>query len=528
MLAAVRRFDDHGWQGAPVPAVLVAADGVVRALNDRARQLFPSAEAGAELGVATTTWLAEAHRSRRSLDGHEASAGGWVCDRSYVAHPVRHEDGAVTWWLTDDTELRRAREALWRERERVEFLLEMSTALQGSLTVPRCMETIARLAADRLADAVLILAPPVLRRHRRVSCVRGGTPVHGELAADPSTVPGLSEALHGFPTVPSHRLDPGAAPDWLLPDRFGPAGSIVVTPLPGHGVAAGVLVLLRGAGSPAFSEDEEAFARLFAARAGAAMSAARLLAQQVSISEILMRDLLPPVLREVGGVEFAGGYRAAHDTELVGGDFYDLHEMGRGESLAVLGDVCGKGLEAAALTGKIRNTLHALLPMADDHRRMLDVLNTTLRSPHSTRFVTLVLVSAVRDGAGVRLRVTSAGHLPPLVVHTDGRVEEAPTRGTLIGVLPEISATTAELVLAPGETCLLYTDGVTEARGGPLGGVMFGEDRLRTELAECGGMPAEAVVERVAMLATQWCGHEPRDDIALLAIRAPRGDGQAV
>src|SRR5690606_18475091 len=99
----------------------------------------------------------------------------------------------------------------------------------------------------------------------------------------------------------------------------------------------------------------------------------------------------------------------------------------------------------------------------------------------------IFLASAHREGASVTLRLTSAGHPPPLIVRRDGTVEEADTGGTLIGVLPEITSRTAHVRLAPGETCLLYTDGVTEAKGGPLGDVQFGEERLKRALAECGG-----------------------------------------
>ena len=145
----------------------------------------------------------------------------------------------------------------------------------------------------------------------------------------------------------------------------------------------------------------------------------------------------------------------------------------------MLGDVCGKGLEAAVLTGKIRNTVHALRPMARDHRRMLGLLNNALLKSEHTRFVTLVLASVSRRGPDVGLRLTCAGHPPPLIVRSDGRVEEAQTRGTVVGALPTIETTTVEADLAPGETCLLFTDGITEARGGPLGDDQFGEERLR-------------------------------------------------
>ena len=248
----------------------------------------------------------------------------------------------------------------------------------------------------------------------------------------------------------------------------------MITPLPGHGVSAGALVLLRHADEGEFSEDEEVVAQLFAARAGAALSAARLYADQASITRTLMRDLLPPPLQPVHGIDFAGGYRASEDYEVVGGDFYDVHPAATadGETLVVLGDVCGKGLEAAMLTGKIRNTLQALTPLAADHQAVLELLNGAMLSTEHCRFATLVLASVANRDGGVFLRLTSAGHLPPLIVRDGGQVQQAETCGTLIGALPNIEAQSFETTLAPGETCVLYTDGVTEARGGPMGDYM--------------------------------------------------------
>lgn len=187
----------------------------------------------------------------------------------------------------------------------------------------------------------------------------------------------------------------------------------------------------------------------------------------------------------------------------------------------VLGDVCGKGLDAAVLTGKIRNTLQALAPLADQHEDVLKLLNSALLSPDNSRFATVVLASVARRDGQLMLRLTCAGHPAPLIVRHDGRLERADTRGTLVGALPEFKARSYETALAPGEVCLLYTDGVTEARGGPLNKDVFGEKRLSTALAECAGMPAEAVVERVMMLATQWAGQRTHDDMAVVAISSP-------
>jgi serine phosphatase RsbU (regulator of sigma subunit) len=539
---------DRSWRGAPYPAVVVAADGTVRAINETGRLLFPDAAPGAAMAGSTPEWLVEAHHATHAAfpgpalppvsaelteAGPEESAPagavsslvhGWLDERSYEAHPVVHDDHSVTWWLIDDTDTRLAQDALRLERERAAFLSEASTALLGSLNLSRCMDVAATLAAEHLADAALVIAPASRSGFPMVSCVRGERPAQRQLSIDPDELPGLGEAVRGFPPVPSRWIDASMTPDWAVPEGFGEVGSVVVTPLPGHGVPAGALVLLRRAGQAGFSTEEEIFARLFAARSGAAMSAARMFAQQAAITETLMRELLPPTLHQVGGVDFAGRFRPSLVTERVGGDFYDVHPGLDGEaSLAVLGDVCGKGLDAAVLTGKVRNTLQALLPMAEDHARVLDLLNGALINSHTTRFVTLVLASVLRTGPDVQLRLTCAGHLPPLVVRRDGSVEEAATRGTLIGVLPDIQAATAEVTLLPGESCLLYTDGITEARGGPLGDEPFGEARLHTALTECGGLPAEAMVERVQMLASEWVGGGDHDDMAVLAITAPRG-----
>ncbi|MFD6925677.1 SpoIIE family protein phosphatase [Streptomyces sp. NPDC059944] len=513
------------WASAPYPVVIADRDGTVTYTNELAAALFAGICSGSALCDTAPSWLTDAHARRAAgTPGDAVLASGPVGERTFDAHPTVQDDGSVIWWLVEDTDLRLAREALRVERERTAFLAEASNTLLSSLNLERCMDVTAQLAAEYLADAALVIAPRQGHRLPVVVCVQGGSPQRIQWDVDPDEVPGLGEALQGFPPVPSRWIDPASAPAWLVPDGFGPVGSIVVTPLPGHGVPGGALVLLRRSGETAFSEGEEVFARLFAARAGAAMSAARLYTEQSSLTQTLMRDLLPPVLHQISGVDFAGGYRPSKDHERIGGDFYDVHPAATtGEaSFAVLGDVCGKGLEAAVLTGKIRNTLQALLPLTKDHQRMIDLLNTSLLNSHQTLFATLVMVSAVREGNLVQLRVTSAGHPPVMIVRGNGAVEEGTSRGTLVGALPQARATTVSETLAPGEFCVLFSDGITEAKGGPLGDEMFGEDRLKEALAQCAGMPAEAIVEHVQMLASQWVGSKGHDDMAVMVIAAPR------
>ncbi|MBR7825021.1 serine/threonine-protein phosphatase [Actinospica sp. MGRD01-02] len=501
----------------PFPVVVVDAAGVVREANAAAVDSVPGVLVDASFAQCAPEWLVRAH------DAGETQAVGPVGERVLHGRVSLWPGGNTAWWLSDRTEYEALQGDLTRERESKAFLIEASNRLLASLNVEKTTATAASLAAEHLAELAIVVAPPA-RRGLALTCARRGGPVTTEVRRlDPAEVPGLAEALQGFPPVPSRWLDPAAAPDWLVPDGFGPVGSLVVTPLPGNGVPAGALILLRGARSGEFTEDEEAFARLFAARAGAAISAGLLFARQSTVARVLTDELVPPVLSRVDGIELAGGYRPALGDERVGGDFYDFHPPTPQDpnALIVLGDVCGKGIEAAVLTGRIRSSIAALRTVEYDHVRMLRLLNGALLSSRHTRFATMVLASVRSDGENVVARVTCAGHPPPLVVRADGAVEEVRSRGTLIGALTTVSAESSEVVLAPGETCLLYTDGITEGRGGATGREMFGTARLARVLGECSGMPAEAVLERVQMVAAQWAGSEPHDDTAVIAITAP-------
>ncbi|MGW6014332.1 PP2C family protein-serine/threonine phosphatase [Streptomyces sp. NPDC055210] len=514
----------------PFPAVTVDASGTVLSHNAQAADLLARVSVGVALDEVAPAWLTEAHLRRADGAGKEppAWADGRIGAHCVKALGVPGVDGAVTWWLVGESAPAGAARELARERVRAGLLQELSSELLASLDVDRCTAMTAQRAARHLADAAVVVGTgdgcgfPVTR------CIADGPVVQERLALDPGQLPGLVEALQGLPAVSSRWIDPREVPSWAVPEGFvgdvGDIGSVVVVPLPGHGVPTGCLVLLRRRQEAAFTPAEESFAQLFAARAGAALSVARSHTRQVHSTDVLMGDLLPPPLGRVHGICFSGGYRASVTGELVGGDFYDLHpaDTPETETVAVLGDVCGKGLEAAVVAGRIRHVLQALVPFAADHTRVLTLLNGALLSSPQTPFVTLVLVTAVRQDARVRLRISSAGHPAPLIVRVTGQVEEARTGGTLIGVFADIEFKTAEVALQPGETCLLYSDGITEARGGPLGNVMFDEDRLRAALAQCAGMPAEAVTERVQMIIAQWVGEGAHDDMAVLAIGAPR------
>lgn len=505
-------------QAAPWPLLLAGADGRVRWANPAATALLPGVAPGTDLARHAPRWLAEAHARR------DREAAGNVGGRTFRAEAAAADErDDVLWWLCDDTDLTTARHELRTERDRARFLAEVSRQLPGTLDARACRARTARLAAGHLADAAVVVGAARGVRPPFAAAPRDGEVTHGRLGGHPADVPGLAEALEGFPPVPSRWLDPGALPAWL-PSAPGAAGALMVTSLPGSGAPVGALVLLRAAGAEPFTEDEEAFVRVFAARVGAALAAAALRTEHTAVAELLTQDLLPPELRRVDGVEYAGGHRPAHGEFRVGGDFFDIMPAAEegGETHVVLGDVCGKGLEAAVLTGRIRSALRALHLVESDHQRLLRVLNSALLSTRHSRFATLVLASARRRDDTVALRLTSAGHPPPLVVRRDGGVDAVPTRGTLVGALPEVFTRTHHTTLRPGEACVLYSDGVTEAKGGPCGTDQFGEARLRAALAECAGQPPEAMAERVQMLASEWLGGRHHDDMALLVIAAPR------
>lgn len=504
-------------EDSPYPMLVADASGAIEQVNEAARSLLRGAT-----GVAPP-WLARAHRrlSARPAGPGREPVRGPIGERLFEAHPVYADSGRVTWWLIDVTGQQQAMETLRAERDSAASMVDAATELLSSLNLDRCLEAAARLAVRHLAEAALVVMPLGSRRYEIAYCDGRGDAVRKNMSLDPRTMPGLAEALQGFPPVPACWIDPAQVPGWVLRDRPGKIRGAVVISLLGYGMSVGALILLRR--SAAFSEQEEVFARLFAARAGTAISIARLYAEQESITDMLMAGLLPPMMPHLDGVDVAARYRAAGDTARVGGDFYDVYpSAGSGRaSLVVLGDVSGKGLEAAVLTGKIRDTLRALLPLADDHQRVLEQLNDVLLAGDGLRYVTLVLAAAERRGTRVELRLTSAGHPPPMIVRDDGSVDVARADGTLIGLLEQVSSVTETVLLQPGEKCLLYSDGVVEARGGPLGDEMFGYERLQEELRGCVGMPVAALAERVQMLASQWAGDREQDDIAIVAIGAP-------
>ena len=239
--------------------------------------------------------------------------------------------------------------------------------------------------------------------------------------------------------------------------------------------------------------------------------------QRARLIETLQRTLLPPHLPEVPGLELGAAYRAGSEGLQVGGDFYDVFELERGRWALVLGDVSGKGVEAAVLTSALR---HAARAAAVRHREPRDVVaalnRAMLRDTGRGEFFTAVYATLELAADAVRVCLTSSGHPLPLLVR--GRdVQPVGRPGTLLGAFGAITAHQAEVVLRGDDLLVLYTDGVTEAKT-PDG--RFGTDRLMSLLsggAAGGAAGVAAGIEAAVLGATDG---RVNDDLAVLAVRA--------
>ncbi|MFJ4894946.1 PP2C family protein-serine/threonine phosphatase [Streptomyces sp. NPDC088788] len=237
---------------------------------------------------------------------------------------------------------------------------------------------------------------------------------------------------------------------------------------------------------------------------------------------VLQQNLLPTALPEVPGLEAASYYHTA-SPDLLGGDFYDLFPLDADRWAFFLGDVCGKGPRAAALTSLTRSTLRAAALYDPDPVVVLSTLNTVLHERYTlgdTRYCTAIFGVLKPDGDRVSVHLASGGHPPALIQRANGTADYLPTPGgMLIGVLPHPHFAQARTELDRGDTLLLYTDGLTEARIGPQR-ELYGEEALRTfTAAHWPAGPQSLITALTGLLAGFGDGLD--DDTALLALGAP-------
>jgi serine phosphatase RsbU (regulator of sigma subunit) len=405
------------------------------------------------------------------------------------------------------------------QQEQAEFLADVGGRLCGSLDVAATAVTVAELASPVLAERAVVLLPASRGRWEWWCHAMDGRSTRGRARRlAPSVAPVLVRALVATQAT-VRAIPPGEAGAFpgTLREALGELPDISVIPLVAAQGTSGVLILAR---SEPVTESEHQIIRKFAARAGAAMGAASVHGMHRAAIEGLETTLHPADLPPVPGTRIAAHYRPAAGPLRVGGDFYDVHPRADGTMLFVFGDVCGNGPEAAALTGSIRHSLSALHLVERDPQRLMDLVNQMLLATGRSRFASLVVGSMVARGAdSMRVALGSGGHPCPLVLRRDGRVEEVVVPGMLVGVTAGAKFGLEVIELRRDDVCLLYTDGITEARGGPTGDEMFGENRLHDLLGMCVGKPIEDILTEINAAVAEWLGGNDHDDIALLAIQ---------
>ncbi|MFN2611416.1 MAG: PP2C family protein-serine/threonine phosphatase, partial [Actinomycetota bacterium] len=246
----------------------------------------------------------------------------------------------------------------------------------------------------------------------------------------------------------------------------------------------------------------------------------RLYRDRSMVAATLQRSLLPPELPHVPGIDLGARYVAAGDGIEVGGDFYDVFQTGAKEWAIVMGDVCGKGVDAAALTGLARSTLRATAMQTRKPARILKSLNKVLMATEmGDRFCTLNYVRLRKLGDELLLTVCSAGHPLPMILTDLGEVHGVGEPGTLLGQFEDTTLSEQIIRLAPGDSLVLFTDGVIEARGteGELE-----EGGLRELLRSLRGSSATKLATKIERKALDIQKGKPHDDIAVLVIKAQR------
>jgi serine phosphatase RsbU (regulator of sigma subunit)/anti-sigma regulatory factor (Ser/Thr protein kinase) len=408
-------------------------------------------------------------------------------------------------------------------RARLSFLAEASDLLAGNLDQEKTVALAAQLVVPRLAAWCAALLPGE----------------DGEISpayvwhADESLIDALTSLLN---VAPAPQVRPGDGPhEWSLGTAaaspsawdFGSAAAAQLAsdpawclPLVARDRSLGIFVIGRPR-EGALAREAVELAEDLTRRVALALDNARLYSEQLQATNALQRSLLPPELPDIPGVELAAGYEAAGEGNEVGGDFYDVFEATPGRWRFAIGDVCGKGPEAAAVTGLTRHALRILAREGHDVPTVLERLNALIVDEGSrARFVTLIhgeLIPAPASGEAAAVSVVCAGHPPPLVLRSAGGVEAVADPQPLLGVLDGVTFEQNTFRLSPGDVLLCVTDGVTERRSGDR--LLDDDDGLRNLLGDCPDLNAGSVVARIQRVVREFGSDPPTDDLALLVFR---------
>ena len=489
--------------------------------------------------------LGELSREANRGDGlWEAEARLWNAGSGTYRHclsrsaPLRDEAGAVIGWVgvcTDIHEQVVAKEnaqaistaARVAQRE-AEDGAEAAVAAARRL---RRLEEISDVAVSRLPlDDLVGALRSRLRSVLAVDTVRillldekGGCLRPAAFDASDPAGPEFSLPLgRGFGGRVAVAGGPVIVPDATSVERFDPliadARSLAGVPLLVGDRLLGVLHVGTRT-RRTFTRADVELLELAGERVAAAMERSRAFERERTLARTLQAALLPPSLPAVPGMSLSARYIAAGEGLDVGGDFYDVFALGGGAWLAVVGDVCGRGPKAAAMTGLARHTIRAVAEEIRDPAEILVRLNSVLAAEADDEwFATAVCTRLEPDaaGGGARIVVASGGHCAPVILRRDGATEAVTASGTLLGPFSDVQIDEVTVDVGPGESVVLYTDGVVEAQG--IGG-FFGEPRLLTLLASAAGGTSAELAGLIEDAVVQHAGGAPDDDLALLVLQ---------
>jgi PAS domain S-box-containing protein len=446
---------------------------------------------------------------------------------SVRASPVPDDRGEPRFAVNifrDVTERKRA-----RDLER--FLGEATALLAGSLHYRQTLQRLAGLAVPELADwcSVEMLEEDGSSSQLAVAPVypakgRWARELGKRYPADPASGVGVHEVIRTgrskLYTEIGDEVLAGAAVDQehLVLLRALGMRSAMSVPLSARGGTLGAITFISAESGRVYTQTDLAAAEELGRRAGMAVDNARLYEEKSRVAQALQRSLLPPQLPEIRGVELGKTYLAAGRGNQVGGDFYDVFDLGDRTWALVVGDVCGKGPDAAAVTGLARHTIRAAAMQERKPSRILSSLNDAVLQQRSDHIFCTVALARLRPNEhGARLTICCGGHPLPLILRAAGTVETAGKPGTLLGIFPETELWDRAVDLSPGDAIVFYTDGVVEEHG--EGDELFGRERLIALLGECAGRSAAGIAESIERAVLSFRPEAPRDDMAILVAR---------
>ncbi len=422
-----------------------------------------------------------------------------------------------------------------RSREN-EFLAEAGAELDRTLDLEETLQQVADLTVPTLGDGCmvdLLGENGVIRRVASASSDESARAVLERLreqridldSAHPIAIALRTGSLQRVDDIDRRMHQTWTSDDSYLDTvRVWPGRSAVVAPMVARGRTLGTIALSSFT-QRNYDDDDVRVIRELARRASFAVDNARLFGESSYIATKLQQSLLPPHLPEIPGVEIAARFRPAGERNDVGGDFYDIFVRAPGEWAITIGDVCGKGADAAAVTSLARHTLRATAMRGDDAPdELLRTLNRAMlaEGPLAYQFCTVALASFSAGADSMRGSFASGGHPLPIVLRSDGTVEAIGAPGTLLGVVPDPDLTCTEIELYRGDTVVFYTDGITEART-PEG--MIGFNGLLSAVRSCAGCAAAEVAERIEQRLLDTDHTELRDDVALVVAQIAGGAG---